>query len=396
MKAQHLIISALGLCGPLFCLASCGTSSEPSLSSVSISSDPVIDDPDAEEAKFEDFSLFYVPERGGYLVGDYKGSLTSIVVPTQATGKDGITAPVVGLADYAFNQRKAITTVLLGESITYIGNYVFMDTNITDLRIAGGLTYLGDHAFDGSKVTFYEKEGIEYLPTWDKPYGTAFCGALDARDKLDPSCTHLVIKPGAESVDDYAFKGFDSLESVCLPASLRIIGYSAFERCTSLKFIAIPASTFMICRSAFSGCESLTDFYISVSSLSDYFSTHYGREYLGKPVHLMDANWREITSIEIPSSVTSLGEYAFYNCSSLASVTIPSSVTEINYGAFINCSAMEKIVIPASVAKMGERVFLSCSSLTIYCERESQPSNWPSEVSNSWTGGRPVVWGYKG
>ena len=90
MRKRHLLITALALGGPLFCLAACGGGSQPSLSSVSISVGPVVSDPQAEEAKFEDFSLFYVPEVGGYLIGDYKGSLTSITIPYNATGDDGI------------------------------------------------------------------------------------------------------------------------------------------------------------------------------------------------------------------------------------------------------------------------------------------------------------------
>ena len=392
MKAQRWFVSILGLCGPLFCLSSCNQAPNASLSSVSISSDPVIDDPKAEEAKFEDFSLFYVPERGGYLVGDYKGSLSSVVVPNQATGKDGITAPIVGLADYAFNHRKGITTVLLGESVIYIGDYAFAGTDITDLRIAGSLLYVGDHAFDNSKVTFYEKEGIKYLPTWDKPYGTAFCDGKDVREKLDPSCTHLIVIPGSRYVDDHAYKGFAALKSICLPSSLEMIGYGAFENCTGLESLIIPASTWMIDVAAFHGCLQLTDIHMFVSSLTGYFSPHYGREYLHGNVHLMDQDWKEITSIDIPSSITNIDQYTFFGCSSLTSVTIPSSVVEIEYGAFQRCSSMEKIVIPSSVMKMGERVFTSCDSLTIYCEAKSRPSSW---LNDSWNGGRPVVWGYE-
>ena len=364
MKGQRCFISILGLCGPLFCLSSCNQAPNASLSSVSISSDPVIDDPGAEEAKFEDFSLFYAPERGGYLVGDYKGSLSSVVVPNQATGKDGITAPIVGLADYAFYNRKGITTVLLGDSVIYIGDYAFAGTDITDLRIAGSLFYIGDHAFDNSKVTFYEKEGIKYLPTWDKPYGTAFCDGKDVREKLDPSCEHILIIPGSWKVDEYAFKGLEALKSICLPSSLTDIGRGAFKNCSSLESIIIPASTQWIGVAAFDGCSQLTDYHILVSSLTDYFSLHDGREYLRGNVHLMDQDWKEITSIDIPSSVTYIDEYTFFHCYSLTSVTIPSSVTRIDYGAFLGCSSLEEITIPSSVTYISDVAFFDCSSIT--------------------------------
>ena len=63
-------------------------------------------------------------------------------------------------------------------------------------------------------------------------------------------------------------------------------------------------------------------------------------------------------------SVTSIGERAFYDCSSLTSITIPNSVTSIEYRAFYGCSSLTSITIPNSVTSIGEQAFLYCSSLT--------------------------------
>ena len=71
-----------------------------------------------------------------------------------------------------------------------------------------------------------------------------------------------------------------------------------------------------------------------------------------------------ITSIIIPNSVTSIGERAFYNCTSLTSITIPDSVTEIGTAAFYNCTSLTSITIPDSVTKIGITAFASCDSLT--------------------------------
>jgi len=73
---------------------------------------------------------------------------------------------------------------------------------------------------------------------------------------------------------------------------------------------------------------------------------------------------------EEDSLLTSICNYAFYNCSSLTSIEIPSSITSI-----------------------GSNAFEGCSSLTIYCEAESKPSGWSSTWNRD---DRPVVWGYKG
>ena len=66
----------------------------------------------------------------------------------------------------------------------------------------------------------------------------------------------------------------------------------------------------------------------------------------------------------IPNSVTSIGDYAFYNCSSLTSVTIPNSVTSIGSYAFSGCSGLTSITIPNSVTRIGNHAFRGCSGLT--------------------------------
>ena len=72
-----------------------------------------------------------------------------------------------------------------------------------------------------------------------------------------------------------------------------------------------------------------------------------------------------LTSISIPSSVTSIGDYAFSGCSSLTSISIPSSVTSIGDGAFSYCSGLTSITIPGSVTGIGDYVFDECSSLKL-------------------------------
>ena len=75
-------------------------------------------------------------------------------------------------------------------------------------------------------------------------------------------------------------------------------------------------------------------------------------------------NCRSLTSVTIPSSVTSIGEAAFLDCSGLTSVTLPSSVTSIGWSAFRGCSGLTSVTLPSSVTSIGGSAFEGCSGLT--------------------------------
>ena len=74
-------------------------------------------------------------------------------------------------------------------------------------------------------------------------------------------------------------------------------------------------------------------------------------------------NCYSLTSITIPNGVTSIGNYAFYNCYSLTSITIPNGVTSIGNSAFSNCYSLTSITIPNGVISIGNSAFYNCSSL---------------------------------
>ena len=123
---------------------------------------------------------------------------------------------------------------------------------------------------------------------------------------------------------------------------------SAFYNCIRLESIELPNTLTTIGDYAFQRCLRLTSINIpsGVTSIGDgAFS-----------------NCSSITSIDIPSGVTAIGTTSFSTCRSLTSITIPDSVTSIGSQAFLGCSGLTSIEIPSSVTSIADWAFSGCSS----------------------------------
>ena len=124
----------------------------------------------------------------------------------------------------------------------------------------------------------------------------------------------------------FLVKTSKKLATYGIDSGCKYIGYQAFYQCSNLTSIEIPNSVTSIGSYAFEGCSGLTSVTIPNSVLSIGNSTFSGCSGL--------------TNVTIPDSVTSIGSYAFEGCSGLTSVTIPNSVTSIGYSAFYGCSKL--------------------------------------------------------
>ena len=188
---------------------------------------------------------------------------------------------------------------------------------------------------------------------------------------------------------DYAFTKLTACSSIIIPDGVTYIGNYAFSDCVSLTSITIPDSVTSIGYGVFSECSSLTS--ITVGANNANYKSIDGNLYTKDgPTLVRYAIGKTATTFTIPDGVTSISDYAFYNCSSLTSVVIGDSVTSIGYEAFYNCSSLTSVVIGDSVTSIGGYAFYGCSSLTIYCEAESKPSGWV----NYWNRDEGTVYWY--
>ena len=175
--------------------------------------------------------------------------------------------------------------------------------------------------------------------------------------------TSITIPNSVTSIENFAFRYCTCLTSITIPNFVTLIGKGAFVGCYGLTSVTIPNSVTNIGGSAFSGCYNLTSVTIpnSVTTIgSDAFNGCTGLQKVivndiagwcritfggiygtSNPLyyahHLYSDENTEITSLNIPNSVTKIGKYAFYGCSGLTSVTIPNSVKSIESHAFRNC-----------------------------------------------------------
>ena len=175
---------------------------------------------------------------------------------------------------------------------------------------------------------------------------------------VETSCIKLesiIIPDSVTTIGEYAFTDCSSLTSVTIGDSVTSIGDGAFFRCSSLTSATIPDSVTTIGNYAFVRCSSLQEF-------KGKFASEDSRCLIVDGI-LNSFAPAGLTEYTIPNSVTTIGDEAFYGCSSLTSVTIPDGVTTIGYAAFAYCGSLTSVTMGEGVETVGGYAFANCPNL---------------------------------
>lgn len=200
-----------------------------------------------------------------------------------------------------------------GKKVKAIGENAFIREMVTDVEIPASVTEIGSHAFYDCK----KLDGISVRG------GSAQAGTLDLTN--------------VKSIGEWAFRGCGMVTDAALSDSLKSIATGAFSG-TSLTQVSIPKSVTEIGSCAFNGCGKLSA--ITVEAGSRSFSDEDGvlfNKSRSEIVRFPEGKYVE-GSYEIPRSVKSINEYAFYG--SALSVDVPSGVSTVGLRAFAGCSSV--------------------------------------------------------
>ena len=336
-----------------------------------------------------------------------------------------------------------VYTLVVANGITRIGDGAFRGQHLSEILVAGSVREIGAEAFRG--VTSLWRLPITENIRWvgDHAFAESSVGLVTGGGPLPrmgvgvyENCTRLTrveLQTGTTAIPERTFFGCAALEKITVPYTLTAIGQDAFAGCSALQSVTYNGTTTqwnaielgsgnepllnaelkgIIPTSGTCGANALWELdeengiltisgtgsaekgpWVNAAAQIQAVVVEEGITALGDGFL---SNLNNVTRIELPDTLTTLGNSAFSGCSDLESIVIPAGVTEIpdylfswcrklvsvelhegitsiGYSAFQMCGSLSRINIPAGLTKLGGDAFSGCKSLTEFV--------WPEGVT---------------
>lgn len=280
---------------------------------------------------------------GGCVVTGYTGHASEVTVPGNIGG-----LRVTAIGEGAFENRFALTRVVLPEGIQTLGRGAFLGcSSLKEVVLPQSLREIGEDCF-------------------------GYCERL----------RELRLPAGMADFPENALRGCDSLSSLELPAEMTCFTAQLTRYCPRLTLRVRRESP------AHARAQELGLPFTEVFSPESDFETETLREgcvitkYLGKETDVIVPQvirgekvtvigtaafhaCLQLRSVTLPEGLTTLGRSAFYGCGSLQSVLLPGSLTQISWRSFGSCASLMKLTIPDSVTRIEGGAFDGCGLLTL-------------------------------
>lgn len=254
---------------------------------------------------------------------------------------------------YYYPLASKLTDYQLPETVRVIEKFAFKQFQGKTLNLPSKLERIEDNAFQAATL-----ESIVIPATVVHIGYKAFAPQVN-----DATLQTVIFEAGSrlETIGDYAFSGNTKLTALALPDSVKSIGLSAFNDCSSLETLILPAGLTELKDQAFARCARLHTVVLQQGLVN-----------IGVNVFKSTA----ITELRIPASVRTIADMAFFELPKLSSVVFAdgSLLDSVGAQAFSNCPLLQSVNLPDSVTTLGEAVFAYDGNL--------KSANIPSKVTD--------------
>ncbi len=313
--------------------------------------------------------------------------ITDMVIPNTVTE----------IKPFTFYNCSGLTSLTIPDNVTTISNESFYGcSGLQSVTVGSSLVSVGNNAFYGCNslnavyITDLEQWcDIQFSNQQSNPlyYGHNLYVNNVCSDITTPStvtqlkqyvftglANNVTIPGSVTEIGSYAFAD-GKLSAAVLQEGVRIIRANAFSNCSSMTSITIPTTLTTTENYAFSGCNNLGTY---ITDLEAWCNIQFGNGsgYYANPLetgHKLYLNGELVTDLVIPDSVAELKYCSFMGCS-MQSVRLPNGLKSIGNLAFYNCTSLKSIIIPKTVTTIGnDRVFAYCNALTnYYCFKDTR------------------------